>query len=351
MMQAFFRVDASREIGTGHLFRCRLLARRLRKQGASATFLTGTTHSSLLRELEMEGFEVYTLAAQEAIDPDGILARIGNRKSQGGILVIDSDLPSFYATGFQHRIRQSGLRLMMIAFRHDCQFVADLVHNQNLLALEHDYAVEPHTTLLLGPRYAILADAFQRLARERRDIPRQVETVLVSFGGADSTNQTRRVIAALAAMEAAPRRIIVVVGALYAHTSELEELLSQAQLNAEIHINTSEMPGLMARSDLAITSGGLTVWELACVGTPNVVISTSEPERQTGLLLRKRESCLYLGHHDRISQDQISGALSALMSDQEQRQRMSYSGKRLVDGQGTERVVDHMVAALRAEHV
>jgi UDP-2,4-diacetamido-2,4,6-trideoxy-beta-L-altropyranose hydrolase len=350
-MQVFFRVDANRRIGTGHFVRCRLLARELRRWGASATFLTSTTHCSLLRELEMEGFAVKTLAAQESMDPNAILDKIGDWKAQGALLVIDSDTSSFYATESQQCIRRSGLRLMMITFRHDCHFVADIVHNQNLLALEHDYAIEPHTTLLLGPRYAILADAFQHLGKEGKDASRQVERLLVSFGGADRTNQTKRVIAALAAMKAAPPHIIVIVGPLYAYTDELGSLLSESQLSAEVHINTSEMPKLMAQSDLAIASGGLTIWELACAGTPNLVISTSEPERQTGLLLNERALCCYLGHHDQISQSQITHAVAALMGDQERRRRMSHAGKRLVDGRGTERVVDHMVAVRRGEHV
>jgi spore coat polysaccharide biosynthesis predicted glycosyltransferase SpsG len=163
-------------------------------------------------------------------------------------------------------------------------------------------------------------------------------------------NQTKRVIAALAAMKSAPPHIIVVVGALYANADELELLLSKTpQLSTELHINTSEMPKLMAQSDLAMTSGGSTVWELACAGIPNVVISTSEPERQTGLLLGRRGLCCYVGHHDRISQEQIADALAVLMADQEWRREMALAGKRLVDGQGVQRVIDHMVAGRGGE--
>jgi UDP-2,4-diacetamido-2,4,6-trideoxy-beta-L-altropyranose hydrolase len=350
MMQVFFRVDANREIGTGHFMRCRLLARKLRGRGASATFLTNATHSSLLRELETEGFTVRRLAAQEAADPNAILAKIGDRRSPGSLLVIDSNLSSFYSTNSQQCIRRSGLRLMMITFRHDCHFVADIVHNQNLLALEHDYAVESYTTLLLGPRYVILADAFQHLGQEGRETPRHVETLLTSFGGADGTNQTKRVIVALAAMKAAPPHVIVVVGALYADIDGLGVFLSkETQLSTELHINTPQMPELMAKSDLAITSGGLTIWELACAGIPNVVISTSEHERQTGLLIDQRGLCCYLGHHDQISQEQIAHALAALLGDQERRREMALAGKRLVDGRGIQRVTDHMVAVLRGE--
>lgn len=349
-IQVFFRVDANENIGTGHLVRCRLLARELRTRGVHSTFLSAETHSSWLRALETEGFRLKKLSTREATNPDAVLATSSKVEDSNTLLVIDTGLPSFYKVDFQQHVRRNGLKLMMITFRHDCHFAADIVHNQNLLALDHEYSVEPYTKLLLGPRYAILADDFRRLAGKREAVSEQVRTLLISFGGTDRTNQSRKVATALAAMKEPPQRIIVVVGSLYADVDELEELLSQeSNLNTELHINTMDMPNLMAQSDVAITSGGLTVWELACLGVPNVIISTSEPERATGLLLNQKQICYYLGHHNQVSEKQISNAIAMLADNQQQRRKMSWAGKQLVDGQGAQRVINHMIAVLRGQ--
>jgi len=347
MFQVFFLVDGNEEIGMGHLIRCRLLARKFRELGGFCTFLTSVTNISLLQALQTEGFGVKTLSSRQAKDPNSVLAKIGDQGSLTRMLVVDSHISDFYETDFQHSIRRGGLLLMMITFIHDYHFVADVVHNQNLLAFQHDYNIEPYTNLLLGPVYAILADAFQYFHEERRDIAPRVRTILVSFGGADRTNQTKKVVVALAAMKTAPPDLIIVGGPLYGDIDGLRALVSkESHLNTELYINTAEMPKLMARCDLAITSGGSTLWELACIGVPTLVISTSEPERKTGLLLEQRGICRYLGHHDQVSQKQIKHAVADYSNNREERREMVQNGKRLVDGLGIQRVMDYLMAAL-----
>jgi UDP-2,4-diacetamido-2,4,6-trideoxy-beta-L-altropyranose hydrolase len=215
------------------------------------------------------------------------------------VLVVDDHREAFYASDFQQGIREAGFRLVMITFRHDVRFAADIVHNQNLLALEHDYGVADHTRLLLGPRYAVLDDAYRHPRSERAGVPERARVVLVTFGGADRTNQSRKVVEALASLEDPPDRVILVVGGLYTHAEELKEYVDGLpDLAVELHVNTSKMPELMAASDLAVSSGGLTAWELACLGVPNIILSTADAERQTGRLLSRRDYAHYLGHHD-----------------------------------------------------
>ena len=304
----------------------------------------------MLQELRADDLTVQTLVPQETANPDAILAEVSHLSNIATLLVVDSYIPNLYNADFQNQIRRSGMKLMMITIRNDTHFVADIVHNQNLLALKLDYSVESYTKLLLGPRYAIIDDSFMSLSRKRVNVSQRVDTILLSFGGSDRTNRVRKSIMALDKMKNAPQRIIVVVGSLYANLDDLKELITQeSHLNVELHVNTSEMPALMAQSDLAITSGGLTVWELACIGVPNIIISTSEHERQSGLLLNESGVCYYLGHQDHVLHEQIICAVELLMSDEERRQAMALCSKRLVDGMGGQRVMNHIIEVLQGE--
>lgn len=346
--RVFFRADANRLIGTGHIARCRCLARALRKQGVASSFLMAGGKSPVTESLEQEGFEVLALHERESADPDALVKRISSRSSRRTLLVVDSPHAPFYARSFQDGIRSNGLRLMLIAFRSEGDFAVDALHNQNLLALEETYPTEPHTRRLLGPRYVILDERFSTLRESRgKPGPGPAETLFLFFGGADASNLTLKALRSLAAMEQPLRRVITVVGALHGRRDEISAFAgANPALPVDLHIDTREMPGLMSEADIALTSGGLTIWELACLGVPNAVISTSERERIHTPLLMRRGGCLYLGHENEVTEQAIRAAVSDLVQNGDKRRDMALAGLDLVDGRGTERVIDEILTLL-----
>jgi spore coat polysaccharide biosynthesis predicted glycosyltransferase SpsG len=221
--------------------------------------------------------------------------------------------------------------------------VADAVLNQNLLALERDYSAESNTDLLLGPSYAVLDKTYRMLRPDSPTVRDEIETVLVTFGGADHTGQTRKVVDALTRVESPPGLAIVVVGQMYSNPDVLDRHLDTIPaLNAELHVNTSRMPELMAAADLGVSSGGLTAWEFACLGVPNVILSTADAQRQTGQLLDQKECAKYLGHHDDTTSEDIVRVLDRLASKPSRRREMGRRSWELVDGRGTDRVAEYL---------
>ncbi|MBA3564601.1 MAG: UDP-2,4-diacetamido-2,4,6-trideoxy-beta-L-altropyranose hydrolase [Gammaproteobacteria bacterium] len=342
---AYFRVDANARIGSGHLARCRLLAGELMRHGIRCTFLIESTPESLRRSLEAEGHPVVRLPPERSVDAEYLAETFA---SDGfPLLVVDSDAPEFYEANWQQSIRTRGIWLMMMTFRHDCHFSADLVLNQNLLALYQRYSTEPHAELLLGPRYAMLADEFRHLHDAPLRDRSKPRSLLVTFGGADRQNLTLRVMDALAQLEPPPERVMVIVGSLYARLPELRVLLSEiGHLNPELVIDTKRMPDLMSEADLAISSGGLTAWELACAGVPNVIVSSSERERQTAMLLHREGLACFVGHHDQVSRDDIGHAVRQLGSNPARLRALCAAGRRLVDGRGLDRVIAKVLRAV-----
>ena len=65
-MRVVFRVDASLEIGTGHLMRCMTLADELRRRGTTATFLCRELPGHLIELTRSRGFETETIAHEDA---------------------------------------------------------------------------------------------------------------------------------------------------------------------------------------------------------------------------------------------------------------------------------------------
>ena len=60
-MRVVFRVDASLEIGSGHVMRCLTLADILRENGANIQFITRKYKGNLIHNIISKGFSVLYL--------------------------------------------------------------------------------------------------------------------------------------------------------------------------------------------------------------------------------------------------------------------------------------------------
>ena len=64
-MKVFFRVDASINIGVGHVVRCLVLAEELRNLGASIGFITRDHLGNLNKQIKDNDFFLYSLPFQK----------------------------------------------------------------------------------------------------------------------------------------------------------------------------------------------------------------------------------------------------------------------------------------------
>ena len=101
----------------------------------------------------------------------------------------------------------------------------------------------------------------------------------------------------------------------------------------------TNMCELMQQSDLAITGGGNTMFELACVGVPGIVLCGEEFEEETADRIEKYGIVENLGFGGRVSPERIYERVHLLMEDKSRRSEMSRRGQELIDGRGAERTV------------
>jgi spore coat polysaccharide biosynthesis predicted glycosyltransferase SpsG len=92
-------------------------------------------------------------------------------------------------------------------------------------------------------------------------------------------------------------------------------------------------------ADLAITAGGLTMFELACVGTPSIVVCGEPFEVEPGIRLDKAGAVVSLGFGGGVDYAKLPDLVDDLSNGVEVRRRMSARGKESVDGRGCERTV------------
>jgi spore coat polysaccharide biosynthesis predicted glycosyltransferase SpsG len=101
----------------------------------------------------------------------------------------------------------------------------------------------------------------------------------------------------------------------------------------------SNMANTMMWADLAITGDGLTKYETAVTGTPNITISHPRSDEAIHREFVKAGTTIFLGNGCLIENSELEGKIRDLLHDYQLRFTLSKNGKALVDGKGLERII------------
>jgi UDP-2,4-diacetamido-2,4,6-trideoxy-beta-L-altropyranose hydrolase len=345
-MKILFRVDGSTRIGTGHIMRCLALAEEFKRHGVEAVFITKDYDRAIIRRIRSAGYSVMVIPADCNLKRDlELMLKFIKRLKPKTVITDSYDLTSEYLAGLKSGFKEGLLVSIDDIFKN--HFYSDIVLNQNSTATRDKYKgkIEPYTKLLLGPRYALLRKEFrQRVTKERKF--NKVRNVLVTLGGADPDNQVLKTVKALEA-SGMDFNITVVVGISYRYLKILKQFVMQARKSIRIVYNTDNMAELMKQADIAISAGGTTCWELACMGLPNIIIVLADNQCGIARQLDKAGVSVNLGWFKKVTGNQIKKIVENLINKPSQRRQMSRKGEKLVDGLGVTRVIRFILARIK----
>lgn len=297
-------------------------------------FVTATQDPFLLERLTSEaGIEVHPAVAPTGSAED---ARATSRiavDQRASWVVVDG---YHFGASFQSLLVEQGQKVLWIDdFGHAGTYTAHLVLNQNLDADERLYAQrDARTRLLLGSRFTLLRREFLHWAAIDRERPASVTDVLLLAGGGGANDLSDRVLGMLTELESERLRFHVI-----GHTP------SEASQDPRIHRyqRLSDLSGLMADSQLAVSAAGSTAWELAFMGVPALLVSVAENQRPVAAALEHHGAAVDLGWHTELEGERLRNHLEGLIRDRDARSEMTRRGQELVDGEGADRVVAQLL--------
>jgi UDP-2,4-diacetamido-2,4,6-trideoxy-beta-L-altropyranose hydrolase len=335
-MNLLFRTEASVAIGTGHVMRCLALAQAWCDAGGGAIFAMAEATPAVKERLRSEGFEVMRVAVRVGSAADAEeTARLAHKQGASWVVVDGYEFGAEYQASLKNR----RLKVLFIDDNgHVGHYSADLVLNQNAHAREAFYpSRDASTRLLLGPRFVMLRREFTEWRGWKQKIPAVAHRFLVTMGGSDPDNVTERVLRAI--LGEPSLNATVVAGGSNPHLPKLRELVAGARRDVQLIENVTNMPELMASSDVAISGAGTTSLEMCFLGLPALLIVLAQNQRFAAEELNRRGVAINLGEGAEIQRSTLSAYLTRLVNSPDTRKAMSERGRELVDGRGAERVV------------
>lgn len=297
-MKVVFRVDASLQIGSGHVMRCLTLAIGLRANGASCQFICREHPGNLASAIRQRGFAVHLLPMGHScsitqtvgpgtawlgatLDQEIEDAALALAPLAADLLVVDHySLDSTWEVRMRSLCRKVMVIDDLANRNHECELLLD----QNLGRHRNDYlGLTPDTAnLLVGPAYALLRTEFSML-REHA-IPRrragELKRVMISLGGVDQDNITVDVLDALKRSSRNNLAITVVMGAAAPHIESVQRIAETMPWPTEVVVAVDDIAARMLNSDIAIGAAGSTSWERCCLGLPSIVLCLADNQKE-----------------------------------------------------------------------
>ena len=287
--------DAATELGMGHVYRALALGQEL----ARHKLVILTTKD---KPLGAKFFSAQVFDHRELSSPRELISISAELEADLVVLdVLDTD------AGLVREIQSTGAKVVSFEDSGSGASLADLV-------ISDIYPSPTATKQLVGIEHAILAPNFEILKR-RAKISESVQRVLVLFGGTDPASLAEKILAALEAI--GYRGKVSCVRGLGA-----KDITASFDLDLEILRDVKNMPQLMASADLALSSAGRTITELASVGVPTLCLVQNEKET-THTHAIKENGVVNLGLGKDLSLETLSSELSALLTDFELRKELS----------------------------
>lgn len=338
LLNIVFRVDATKNIGLGHLMRCYALAEELIKKKHKCYFISNIDCEKIVEKITKSKIILEKRSTSPNSNQDlDYLIDFSRNNDIDWIVTDHYEINSEYIK----TIKDNGFNVLSIDDTAQTYYVSDIVVNQNIGSEKLKFYSDKNTRFLLGPKYVMIRD--ELLKREKKRYPDDVKKILVTLGGMAYDALTIKILRLLKEIIDDSVQIIVVIGPLNRVRSDLKsEMNKLIDSKFRFVFSPRTMLDLYLKSDIAISAGGSSCYELAYFGIPNIIITVADNQLNIAKELDKKNVSIYLGKKEDFSSNKIKENVLKLINDNSLRKNMAENGRKLVDGKGKQRIIEVM---------
>ena len=255
-MKIIFLTEGGIEFGYGHVSRCFALMQAFEAHGYKTEFIVRGDESvvGILGETNVKIIDWLT----------------------DDVCVESEDIDSYHAPkNFYDKINSIASLLVCFDDTMRINYPSGVLINGAIGAENLPYPEKEKQLNLLGVNYQVLRKPFWQKAERNQN--ERLDSFLITMGGNDAQNLVPRILDMLVLKFPIYKKFII-AGKAYKNISEIEK---RADRRTEIfqNLNAEEVRNLMLKSDIAISAGGQTLYELAATQTPTFIIGTAENQK------------------------------------------------------------------------
>ncbi len=357
----YIRADGNSEIGMGHVMRCISIGEAVRRLSVCGQNCTEEQAYSdggeTCRWGECEAPEVHFLLAGEqavaAVERAGFPYTVLHTDYQN----MESEIPllekilqgeakvflvdSYYVTpAYLQYLRTKG----KVAYVDDVNafsYPVDAIINGNVYGAEMEYELfYSHTEVWGGLRFSPLRGEYALHRGKRKE-----EYILVTTGSSDPHHLAEKIVGELLRANWTKQEKICVVCGQFSQSMEQLRRWEQEDERLMVKCNVPDMWNAMNGAKLAITAGGSTMNELACMGVPMIGFSFVDNQERIARIYREKDYSHYGGNYLLQGDGMISEicrAAEELCADVKLRNAYSERLMEQVDGEGSKRLAERL---------
>jgi len=290
-----FVVTGNKTLGLGHVYNTLSIANELPQHDIK--FLVDSTSQLAFEKISTMNYKVYQQTSElvddiQKINPDLVINDI-----------LNTDL------AYMVFLKKNKFKTVNFEDLGPGAKLADIVFNA---MYPHSISKRRHFS---GPAYFIPRSEF--ISPGRSTFNSSVQRVVITFGGVDPNNFTEKVLRAIYHFCIQSNiQISVICGFGYHKHASLTEFNG-----VTVYRDVSNIAELMRSSDVAFTSAGRTIYEVACLQIPAIVLCQNERE-VTHFFASEENGYVNLGMGENISATVILDAFKRLIEKPEIRQDM-----------------------------
>ena len=247
-----FNVVASSQIGMGHIYRSLTIAHEINDH--EIIFTCNEKYNMAVEKIASTDYKVISYKNQEEIldlKPDIVINDVLNTSGS-----------------FIQKLRENNIKVINFEDLGDGSAFTNYTINEL-----YESPILDGPNYLWGSEYFFLRDEFNEATPNKFN--EKVERILITFGGTDQNNLTLLTLKSIYPIISEKNiQVNIVCGTGYAFKKELEQYLENIPYkNISIVYGTEIISKIMENIQIAICSNGRTVYELADMNIPSIVIS------------------------------------------------------------------------------